>query len=258
MKGAARGLAALALALQACAAPASAASPGPSLATWRRGLSRLAELRAGAASRRRTLEIGVAVREPITGKTMRGRGAVAVRPPSGLRMILVGPGGTTALDLWSDARSFRFAVPALDLVRRGDPASPEAGRGLPVAFLRWWLLEPLPGRLLHYEPEHREPGPRAAPAERFVLRDGNDVVDLRVSPAGLRAIRRTLALPKDAGEPAEVVDVERIDADRIGCGRARYAQASTGLVVSVTCSGEAPRPPDERAFVDPDAPEASP
>jgi hypothetical protein len=43
-------------------------------------------------------------------------------------------------------------------------------------------------------------------------------------------------------------------AERVGCGTVRYAQASTGLLVTVTCEGEErDRAPDPRAFIDPDA-----
>ena len=67
-----------------------------------------------------TLRLAVKLREPFTGRTMEARGAVALSPPSALRMILLGPGGTTALDLWARDDEFRFAVPAIDLLRRGD------------------------------------------------------------------------------------------------------------------------------------------
>ena len=113
----------------------------------------------------------LSLREPFTGKTLRARGGVAVSPPQARRLIHVGPGGTTALDLWTRGDRFRFAVPAIGLVKRGDERTARASmRGMPVDFLRWWFLRPADGKLLWHE--------RAAAADRFVLRDGAAVVDL--------------------------------------------------------------------------------
>src|SRR4029079_240686 len=97
--------------------------------------------------------------------------------------ILLGPGGTTALDLWAKDDQFRFAVPAIDLLRRGDASTPrEQMRGLPVDFLKWWLLRPAEGSLLWHE--------RKGPAERFVLRDGPAIVDLCALDDGAVIARR--------------------------------------------------------------------
>ena len=62
-------------------------------------------------------------------------------------MILVGPGGTTALDVWVTKDRFRFAVPAIKLEKRGG-VDPAEAKGLPIGMLRWWFLSPLAGRLL--------------------------------------------------------------------------------------------------------------
>jgi hypothetical protein len=52
-----------------------------------------------------------------------------------------------------------------------------------------------------------------------------------------------------------LIEEETLIAGRIGCGTLRYAQASTGLLVTVTCEGEErDHTPDPRAFIDPDAP----
>ena len=46
---------------------------------------------------------------------LQARGAVAMDPAAGdLRMILLGPGGATAIDLWMHGDAYRFVVPALD------------------------------------------------------------------------------------------------------------------------------------------------
>ncbi|WP_437275673.1 hypothetical protein WME90_31075 [Sorangium sp. So ce375] len=241
---------------------ASAARPDPS--AWREGRERLADLRReveGAGPR--TLRVRLALREPRTGHMLEARGAIAVAPPAlegrartagsdvvepegALRMILLGPGGTTALDLWVRGDRFRFAVPALDLLRRGDASTPRASlRGLPVDFLRWWMLHPAAGKLLWYS--------RAASTDSFVLRDGDAVIDLRVNDRGVIGARRTTWSTAE-GARRRRLDEEVVIAEGIGCGNVRYAQASTGLLITVICEAEErERAPDPRAFVDPDS-----
>ncbi|WP_437996340.1 hypothetical protein WMF26_35385 [Sorangium sp. So ce185] len=238
-----------------------AARPDPS--AWREGRERLSALRReveGAGPR--TLRVRLALREPRTGQVLEARGAIAIAPPAidgrapvaggavvapegALRMILLGPGGTTALDLWARGDRFRFAVPALDLLKRGDASTPRASlRGLPVDFLRWWMLHPAAGTLLWYE--------RAASTASFVLRDGDAVIDLRIDDRGLIGARRTTWAAE--GARRRKLDEEVVIAEGMGCGHVRYAQASTGLLVTVTCEAEErDRAPDPRAFVDPDA-----
>src|SRR5262245_18428670 len=68
----------------------------PTLAEWRRARARLDMLRRESArAGSRTMHLSLALREPYTGKVMEARGAVAIDPPSAMRMILLGPGGTT-------------------------------------------------------------------------------------------------------------------------------------------------------------------
>ncbi|WP_433927990.1 hypothetical protein AB3662_32725 [Sorangium cellulosum] len=238
----------------------------PDASAWREGRQRLADLRReveGAGPR--TLRVRLALREPRTGQALEARGAIAIAPPAAavdgrargagsaavepdgaLRMILLGPGGTTALDLWTRGDRFRFALPALDLLKRGDASTPRASlRGLPVDFLRWWMLHPAAGTLLWYE--------RAASADAFVLRDGDAVIELRIDDRGSIGARRTTW--SAAGDARRrQLDEEVVIAERMGCGNVRYAQASTGLLVTVVCEAEErDRAPDPRAFVDPDA-----
>ncbi len=108
-------------------------------------------------------------------------------------------------------------------------------------FLRWWLLHPRGG-----EPALAA---RAASIDHLLLRDGAAIVDLRVADSGAVSARRTTwtSLPT-----RHAVDEETVEAERIGCGKVRYHQASTGLEVTVRCEGEEPAPPSPRAFVDPD------
>ncbi len=201
------------------------------------------------ANRPRTMRISLALREPITGRTLESRGALAVSPPESLRMILLGPGGTTSLDLWLHAEQFRFSVPAIDLLRRGDAKTPRTDmRGLPVDFLRWWLLRPTSGTLLWHV--FRDTG------TWFVLRDGHAIIDLHVARSGHVTARRTTWEPV-ADKPDEIrkIDEENVEADRLGCGVVEYKQASTNLRVTVTCESEdVDRPPNPKAFVDPDVP----
>jgi hypothetical protein len=237
-------LAAIAVALSACA-PRLTSAPAltpPTLASFRAARARLAALRATIVPR--TLRVALTLREPVTGRVLEARGALAVAPPASLRMILLGPGGTTALDLWIQGDAYRFAVPAIDLLKRGDASSPrEARRGLPVDFLRWWLLHPADGRLLWASRD------ASTSTSRFMLRDGDALVDLHATDGDAVVARRTtwtlLPTPR-------VVDDETVDAERLGCGKVRYHQASTGLEVTVRCEGEEPSTPSPRAFIDPD------
>jgi hypothetical protein len=263
--------------LAACEPPPAraAALPLPTTSEWRRARARLDALRREAAgSGPRTMRLSLRLREPFGGRVMEARGAVALAPeawprsanaasaaPEGgaLRMILLGPGGTTALDLWTRGERFRFAVPALELERRGDASTPpSAKRGLPVDFLRWWLLRPAAGTLLYARHE--------AGVERFVLRDGAAIVDLRAFDGGrIEAQRTTWARLDDGGEL--VVSDERVEAEALGCAPVRYVtriplggDGRKGLPfeISIACEGvETSRAPDPRAFVDPDAPAPS-
>jgi hypothetical protein len=173
------------------------------------------------------------------GMRTRGRGAVAVHPPDGVRMILLGPGGTTAMDLWICRDAFRFSVPAADLVRRGDASTPAEERyGLPVEFLRWWFLEPLGGRLLAAFPQDGQ--------NAFLLKDRNSVVHLlqgRASPTPL-AVRRV-----------SVADEERIETTAEMCGHVHYHQRSTSIDLDVDCEKVNEGTPPARAFADPDNPD---
>ncbi|AKT43192.1 hypothetical protein [Chondromyces crocatus] len=229
----------------------------------RRGLQRLEAFRKEADGLgARTLRVSFALREPRFGRLLEARGAVAIaprldpgipgEPPGALRMILLGPGGTTALDLWARGRRSRFAVPALDLLHRSDGApsssTPSSSpRGLPVDFLRWWLLRPASGELRGYQ--------HADGTNVFVLQDGDARIELATrTPGPIAARRRTWT---DARRE-QLRDEEVVIADRLGCGTIRYAQSSTGLLVTVRCEAEERTPPSQRAFDDPDAPASSP
>jgi hypothetical protein len=243
----------IALSAFGCAAPARyIAPPSPSLELWRAALTDLGAARkAAGGDAPRTLKLAFALTEPFTGRRTEARGAVALSPAErAVRMILVGPGGTTAFDMWIRGDKFRMSIPALDMLRRGDASTPrEQMRGLPVDFLRWWLLEPTRGELLWVQKDER--------GAEHTLRDGDAIIRLRFSPTGaVKARRQTWARPANDGEAEPVmVDEENVTATLLGCGDARYTQQSTGVEISITCEGVEPNPPSERAFVDPDAAE---
>jgi hypothetical protein len=94
-------------------------------------------------------EIRISIRDDVSSRGFEGRGALAVRPGHALRMILLGPGGTTAMDVWIRDGRFRVSIPALDRRVRGDGSTPkEKLRGMPIALLSRWLVAPFGGALV--------------------------------------------------------------------------------------------------------------
>ncbi len=209
---------------------------------WQKHRAELASVREGFdLGRPYSLNVTLELWVERLGTRTRGRGAVAVHPPHGIRMIMLGPGGTTAMDLWICRDKFRFAVPAVDLVRRGDASSPpEEVRGLPVDFLRWWFLEPLQGRLLaaFNEPAH----------QRFLLKDRDSVVDMSLA-TGASESRSLMVTRRSHG------DEERIETTTDLCGHVHYNQSSTSIDLDVTCEKVNKGTPPARAFADPDDPQ---
>lgn len=223
---------------------ASAPSPATISCDARAKIDRLA-----AASTRRKQNVRLELSAPFMPSAIQARGAVAMDPAAGdLRMILLGPGGATAIDLWMHGDAYRFVVPALDRTLRGNGATPPSERrGLPVDFLGWWMLHPLRGELLFAE--------ETALGVAFVLRDVQPgavaYVDARIGADGaLDATRTTWS-----GDVR--IDEERVHATSLGCGRVEYTQASTSLRVVAECESESGDVP-ARAFVDPEASAAAP
>jgi len=242
-------IAALAIAAAGCAKP----PPRPPVLLqpdWTRARGELASMRGQVAIHPYVEVIRVALREPRTGRVLEGRGAVAVDPRRAMRMILVGPGGRTALDVWLTHDAWRFSVPALDLTQRGDRRKPTYD--VPIGFFRWWFLEPLEGRLLTVVPE---PGRDEPPT--FVLRDDGATVLLRELPERGAAERAARGLRHFVAERREDGDLDRLEwvskTLRPGAGdRARYQQRTTGLEVEVLVEEVSQEPPDPAAFIDPD------
>lgn len=195
-------------------------------------------------SQRRKQNVRLELSAPFMPAAIEARGAVAMDPEAGdLRMILLGPGGATAIDLWMHGPRYRFDVPAIEKTLRGDAGTKvEQKKGLPVDFLGWWMLHPLRGEVLVADLDDR--------GLSFVLRDrvGEAVayVDAELAPAGTFHATRTTW----AGD--EKIDEETLSASSLGCGRVEYTQASTSLHVVAECEGESPDVP-AKAFVDPDA-----
>lgn len=201
---------------------------------WREARERWVALGATLApARMQSVPISTTLRAPVLAAPLRARGAYAVRPPEGLRLQLVGPAGSLALDVWAGPGAWRMAVPAIGRVERGAAGDDRPGR--PVGFLRWWLLRPLEGRLLF--------------AGRF---EGGDWLFGARSPDGARLwVRATADGRRVAVERRRGARVERVRAEGMPCGIARYEDTSTGVGVDVRCEGE-PTEPSPRAFDDPD------
>ena len=222
----------LAVVLAACA-PVSPPLAPVDAATWRDARALLAEVRAALVSTApRGFRVAMTFHERTSGRTMAARGAIGLSPPDALRMQLVGPAGSLALDVWIAGARDRLAMPALDRIERGDAGAPRPGR--PIGFLRWWLLHPLDGDLLTAS--------RIERGMRLVLRapDGA-TIDAAIEDGGrtITARRRTAA------------DEETVTAHGAPCGDATYESRAAAVRVEVRCEGEAP-PPSARAFDDPD------
>lgn len=203
---------------------------------WSIALDRLARLRRGRPDKPYVERIRLAISDPRTGRQYQARGAVAVSPGRAARMILIGPGGTTALDVWVTKERFRFAVPALKLEKRGG-TDPAVARGLPIGMLRWWFLSPLAGRLLLA---------RSSPAESaWLMRDGAATVTVRSDGQRFVALRRE-------GETLEGIEwFSRGLVPQAG-EHGRYLEGRFGLRVDVVVEELLTSEPDPDAFTDPD------
>jgi hypothetical protein len=204
--------------------------------SWRAARQLLSSLRQAWRPSLRTLSVTVRFAHAASGRSFQGRGALATRPADSARLILVGPAGSTAMDLWLDSSHWRLAIPSLDRVARGGPNSPpSASRGLPVSLLRWWLVHPFEGRLI-------------AAAERegrlvLVTKDDQGAIVEVVPRAGA-----AVELVRHSGGHEE-----RIMASNPGCPSAHYWSSWTGVDLNIRCEErQSTQEPDPRAFDDPD------
>lgn len=227
----------LALGACACAVPPTP-WPGATPETWPELRGALARERAARATRPWAAAVRVTMREPRSGRTLLGRGGIAVAPGRALRMILVGAAGMTMLDAWVTPRRWRVAVPALSLVRRGGEDDPT---DLPIGFLRGWFFAPLDGQLFA--------ATLGADGPRWLLRDGAVVADVRAGTCErgprLQASRR------------EHGRTESVDECRAGSlpspgDHVHYEDAASGLTVGLIIESVSAEPPPGEAFGDPD------
>ncbi len=203
---------------------------------WTIARARLLALRERQPKRPYVERVAVAMIDPRTGKRYQSRGAVAVSPDHAARMILLGPGGTTAVDVWVTRDRFRFSVPGLKYERRGG-ADPEEARGLPVGLLRWWFLAPLSGRLLVARSTAKE--------SSWLLRDGDATVLVRSDG------RRFLAVRTQEGHDEGLEWLAPRSEGEAGA-QGRYVDGRNGLRVEVLVEGVSAEEPDPDAFADPD------
>jgi len=180
-------------------------------------------------------------RDARTGRTVDGRGAVAVAPGTAVRMILVGGAGATLLDAWVTRDRWRVAVPPLELVRRGGAEDPS---GLPVGLLRWWFVAPFEGVAFAAANTRAE--------DRWLLRDRDAVVDLRLARCKGGGMRVT-ATRRLRGRAEQM--------DRCGASGSQGGPAvgddvryddSTGIRVTIAVDSVGPMGPTAEAFEDPD------
>ena len=267
----------LLLAAQAgCAAsptrPSTALSTAPSMASqttagapadlharqaeWTRARQLLSLLRLSEPAHPYVAELTVALHERVSGRGFGARGALAVDPHRALRLVLLGPGGTTALDLWVTPTRFRLVVPSMDLVKRGG-TSTAGTAGLPVAFFRWWFLGPLDGRLLDAHlaratGESSELYVRASDGATVWMREGPPPA---VRPGargadrpGMLAIRR---VPGDVDRSLEWSG-STLFPHPGDVARYREEHPSFGIDVTVRIDALGQAAPDPAAFDDPD------
>lgn len=210
-------------------APTPASRPQVDLAAWEDATAALQTLREpDLGARTRTIKLTLSA--PYLPTDVSARGAVATRPGE-LRMVLLGPGGATAMDVWSSGGRYRLSIPATGKILTEETR--DTDRGLPVEFLRWWLLDPLGGSL-----SAARGGARGL---ELLLRRGDSFVDVRLEASGRLFATRT-ELTTGARE--------RVVADRLGCGRVEYFVEATRLSAVVECESERPGAKPE-AFVRP-------
>lgn len=244
-----------------CASHRPAVWEHPSLAEWSAATRALGRLRSLRRRSPYVASISMTLTDRPSGRVVDGRGAIAVDGGAkALRMILVGPGGTTLLDAWATPWRWRVAVPALDIVRRGGADEPN---DLPIGFLRWWFFAPFEGTLF---------GARVSSAAGsgvasrggvptpsvWLLRQAGAVVDVRRGqcPGGeaLLVTRRTLSRVESVEECGANVELGPTPGDAVV-----YADERRGLRVAIQVEAIESSTPDPEAFRDPDGrPEGGP
>jgi hypothetical protein len=203
---------------------------------WTLSRARLDEMRRDLPQRPYVERVQLGVVDPRSGKLYQARGAVAVDPERAARLVLIGPGGATALDVWVTRERYRFAIPAMKLEKRGGVDLSDV-RGLPIGFLRWWFLSPLDGELVLARSSDSEAA--------FLFRAGPATVTLRTNGERFVAVRRS---------PDQLEGLEwsgRGLAPTAGA-HGRYIDGEHGLRVHIFVEEVLAEEPDPAAFFDPD------
>lgn len=213
---------------------ADARIPEVSQSEWTLSRERFSRLRSGLPPKPYVERVQIGIVDPRSGKLYQARGAVAISPGRAARLVLIGPGGTTAADLWVTRDRFRLSIPSLKLEQRGTDASETPG--LPIGFLRWWFLAPLEGRLVLGRSTMQE--------SSFMLRDGAATVMMRTNGERVVAIRRE-------GNRLEGLEWSGLVTPRAGA-RGRYVDGEWGVRVHVLVEAVLDAEPDPAAFLDPD------
>lgn len=223
--------------------------PVATSAEWRDARADLVRLRASTPSAPRVTNVRVAFRGP-GGVGFDGRGAIAVAPGKALRMILLGPGGRTALDVWATPERYRLSVPDLGLLERGAGAAPPH---LPLELFREWFLTPLDGRLLAAGAR----GERAI----YIVRGAHLTLELGVEihphAPTVHTLRTTAGgrpeIVSWLGPPGRATLTPEVGA------RVLFAQPASGLEVTVEIEAYGSEAPSPEAFEEPsDEAEARP
>lgn len=197
---------------------------------YREARAELLRRRAERPTASRAFSVETRFTDQRTGLSRSARGAIAIRPPDGLRLQLVGPAGQIALDVWMGPAGARLSSPLLGLKERTGPGEHRPGR--PTSFLSWWMLHPFDGRLLAVTT-------RDGRRELVVRGASGEIVTFHFEGDGLTAERRT------AG------DLEHVTHRGAVCGSTTYESERALLRVELTCTAENGEP-KARAFDDPD------
>jgi hypothetical protein len=163
------------------------------------------------------------------------RGALAIAPGRALRMILLGPGGRTVLDVWATLDRYQLQVPELGIVERGGTEPPPH---LPIEMFREVLIRPGAGRLLAFGMEANQ--------GVFILRDQGRIFELRLGPSGQRFEKHDA----QGGESVEWYSNEVRLFAREG-DAVRFRRPALGLDLVVQIEELSREPPDPDAFAPP-------
>lgn len=185
------------------------------------------KLRRRYAPQAGTMRVSVAFSAPRGIGKVKGRGAVARRPPDSLRMILLGPGGVTALDLLVRGAYWRVVIPAKQHKLEGSEGTSEP-KGLPVGFLRWWFLRPLDGQLVSAFEDAR--------GTVYVVRDGDAKMLVQQRSDGLVVQRESSG------------GTERMLVKGPGCSDAVYEHEQSAVRVDVHCEAVVADAVQDRMF----------